>query len=141
MEKKNPVVVMSHLDPLRKFTKADNSDLIEACGLIPVFVFGAAEVYDKTVGGFSKELLSRYGYGANYSDHWGTVLPDGTLVAKDPEENEAAKDPDLYPLATFTVQLEDDQGLEVIQSIEVHVYKDDIVSVVGEGQQFVTRMD
>ena len=106
------------VDPLNKFYKHTQNEIMELCGIIPHFVVAKNYRHYR----LKEALESQYGFPV-YEIEEATISPEG--VYSYPE------DPDMYPLIKMTRDGE-----------TFYQYAYGIVAVIGsDGTSYVTRMD
>ena len=116
------------IDPTGHFVGkgVEKERLVEACGLIPIFIDYAEHREAETAREVFEYMVEEYGFGGHeWPADKHSVDPE-TGVYSYPE------DPDLYPLVLFEVD-----GCDV----DVYIYQHAIVSIVGDDETIVCRMD
>jgi len=120
---------MYTLDPTKQYTSVSERDLLEACGLIPIFT--------EDEEGTLKERLEA-GYGAFFRrwDSAGfTLTKDGIYEYDDQDGDDEYKDPPLFPY--ITISWAGSSSKE-----KAHIYPYGIVCLTDDdGNKFMTRMD
>lgn len=107
------------IDPLGKYTDADDYYIRNSIGIIPHWTFDIEHIEMPV-----KEALDKQ-YGFGLYEMGGKITEDGVYVS------EYEEDPDLYPIAKMI------RGEET-----VYCYQYAIVGIVQkDGSSFITRMD
>lgn len=114
------------IDPTKSFAGANKDRILDACGLIPMFVVDAFSAGKATTKDVYGSMVESYGFGDMSSTDWGTVEPDGTYVSSYDE------DEDLKPLIELSFPE---------NPVKVYVYQYAIVAVVDPDNTIISRMD
>jgi hypothetical protein len=116
------------IDPTGHFESkgVEKGRLVEACGLIPGFVAFAERMEAETAREVYDYMVKEYGFGGFEWSEEEHHVDTGTGVYSYPD------DPDLYPLVLLEVD-----GCDV----DVYIYQHAIVSIVGDDETIVCRMD
>jgi hypothetical protein len=120
-------MIKTTLDPLQSYKTYSAGQLIEACGLIPMFVEFADEEGASSAEAFMDAMDRAYGFGfgGNMLDHGGTVDEKGAY--------NCPEDPTLSPyVSLFCVET----------AVRVFIYPYGLVAVRdSEGNEVMRRFD